>query len=300
LRATTFVLSASLQGYVTRAEQALERALTPDPAMPETLLAAMRYATLGGGKRLRPLLCYSAAALIGTPGPACDQAAAAVEIVHAYSLVHDDLPAMDNDALRRGQPTCHIAFGEAMAILAGDALQALAFEVLAAPAPGLDPAVQLNMLALLGSACGALGMAGGQALDLAAVGQRLDHTALERMHALKTGALFRAALRLGLYAQDCADPRWHAALDAYGQHFGLAFQIHDDVLDVTGDTAVIGKPQGSDAAQDKPTYPAILGLDAARRLAVAHRDQAIAALDPLPGHRDHLVELADYAVRRER
>lgn len=300
MSATTFLLSAELRDYAARAEQALEQALAPAPSMPETLLAAMRYATLGGGKRLRPLLCYSAAALLGEPGPACDRAAAAVEVIHAYSLVHDDLPAMDDDDLRRGQPTCHIAFGEATAILAGDALQALAFEVLAAPISGLAPAVQLKMIVLLGQACGALGMAGGQALDLAAVGQRLDHAALERMHALKTGALFRAALRLGLYAQGCDDPRWHAALDAYGLHFGLAFQIHDDVLDVTGDTSVIGKPQGSDAAQDKPTYPAILGLDAAQRLAVEHRDLAIAALDALPGERIQLIELVDYAVRRER
>lgn len=297
---TAFVLSAALQDDTARSEAALQRALASHPEMPEALLGAMRYATLGGGKRLRPLLCYSAAALLGAPGTACDRAAAAVEIIHAYSLVHDDLPAMDDDDLRRGQPTCHIAFGEAMAILAGDALQALAFEQLAEPISGLDPALQLKMLRLLGEACGALGMAGGQALDLAAVGRRLDHAALERMHALKTGALFRAALRLGLYAQGCDDGRWHTALDDYGHHFGLAFQIHDDVLDVTGDTVVIGKPQGSDAAQDKPTYPAILGLDAARRLAAEHRDRALAALDVIPGERSRLIELADYAVRRNR
>jgi farnesyl diphosphate synthase len=293
-------LSAALRHCASRAEHALQTALTIATDMPPTLIGAMRYAALGGGKRLRPLLTYSAAALLGEPGPACDHAAVAVELIHAYSLVHDDLPAMDDDDLRRGQPTCHIAYGEAIAILAGDALQALAFEQLATPVAGLEAAIQLRMLQLLGQACGALGMAGGQALDLSAVGQRPDHAALERMHALKTGALFRAALRLGLYAQGCADPRWHAALDQYGHHFGLAFQIHDDVLDVTGDTAVIGKPQGSDAAQDKPTYPAILGLDAARRLADAHRDQALAALDLLGGDRSLLIELVRFAVHRDR
>lgn len=293
-------LSARLSHCIGRAEAALEAALGAAPATPEALHAAMRYAVLGGGKRLRPLLCYSAASLIGEPGPACDRAAAAVELIHAYSLVHDDLPAMDDDELRRGQPTCHIAFGEATAILAGDALQALAFEWLAGPVEGLEAGTQLSMLRLLGQACGPLGMAGGQALDLAAVGRRLDHAALERMHALKTGALFRAALRLGLYAQGCTDTGWHAALDDFGLHFGLAFQIQDDVLDVTGDTAVIGKPQGSDAAQDKPTYPAILGLEAARQLAADHREQAIAALDGIEGDRSLLVELTDFAVRRNR
>lgn len=293
-------LSSTLKSCVIRAELAVREALCADAEMPEILLGAMRYAVLGGGKRLRPLLTYSAAALLGPPGPPCDRAAAAVELIHAYSLVHDDLPAMDDDDLRRGQPTCHIAFGEATAILAGDALQALAFEWLAAPTAGLDARIQLQMLHLLGQACGVLGMAGGQALDLAAVGRPLDHAALERMHALKTGALFRAALRLGLYAQGCDAEDWHSALDAYGHHFGLAFQIHDDVLDVTGDTAVIGKPQGSDAARDKPTYPAILGLEAARRLARSHCDQAIAALDGLDGDRSLLIELANFSVLRDR
>lgn len=294
------VLSAALRTCATRAEAALQAALAVDPAMPAPLIDAMRYAALGGGKRLRPLLTYSAATLLGEPGPASDRAATAVELIHAYSLVHDDLPAMDDDDLRRGQPTCHIAFGEATAILAGDALQALAFEQLAMPVAGLDAAIQLKMLQLLGQACGALGMAGGQALDLGAVGQRPEHATLERMHALKTGALFRAALRLGLYAQGCDDARWHAALDHYGHHFGLAFQIHDDVLDVTGDTGVLGKPQGSDAAQDKATYPAILGLDAARQLANTHRDQALAALAAIDGDRSLLAELAHFAVARDR
>lgn len=296
----TVELSAQVRACTARAEAMLTRVLLPDPAKPEPLLSAMRYAVLGGGKRLRPLLLYSAASLLGEPGEAADRAAAAVEFIHAYSLVHDDLPAMDDDALRRGQPTCHVAYGEATAILAGDALQALAFEVLAEPVNHLPAALQLKMIRVLGEACGALGMAGGQALDLAAVGQPLDHAGMERMHALKTGALFRAALRLGLYAQGCDDADWHAALDDYGQHFGLAFQIHDDVLDVIGDTAVIGKPQGSDAALDKPTYPAILGLDNARRLAIEHRDQALAALARLPGETALLAELAEFAVRRNR
>lgn len=260
----------------------------------------MRYAVLSGGKRLRPLLVYCAAQIDAPDLSPADPAAAAVELIHAYSLIHDDLPAMDDDDLRRGKPTCHVAFGEAIAILAGDALQALSFELLARPDPQIAPATQLHMLCVLAQSCGAGGMAGGQAVDLESTGTTLSEDGLRHMHGLKTGALFRASVRLGLYAQGHTDPAWHAAADRYAAHFGLAFQIHDDVLDVTGQTDVIGKPVGSDASGDKCTYASMLGIAQARRLARQEADAAIAALSPLHADCAGLIELAHYAVQRDR
>lgn len=258
----------------------------------------MRYAVLGGGKRLRPALVYMAGSALGAPLDALDAAAVAVEIIHAYSLVHDDLPAMDDDDLRRGRPTCHVAFGEAMAILAGDALQALAFEVLAADSRHA-PAIHVQMLRTLAAACGSHGMAGGQALDLAAIGKSLAPDALDRMHEYKTGALIRACVRLGALASGCADAALLGALDRYGHAIGLAFQIRDDILDVEGDSDVIGKTAGKDAADAKPTYPAVLGMKASRaRLAQLTRD-AIAALAPLGERAKELLELARYVAERE-
>ncbi|TAL74095.1 MAG: geranyl transferase [Rhodanobacter sp.] len=257
----------------------------------------MRYAVLGGGKRLRPLLVYATAHALDHDSPALDAAACAVELIHAYSLVHDDLPAMDDDALRRGRPTCHVAFGEAMAVLAGDALQALAFELLANPATMPDPATGMRMLHTLGCACGAEGMAGGQALDLAAVGHELSLPALEHMHACKTGALIRAAVRLGALAAG-ADAGTLARLDRYASAVGLAFQVRDDILDVEGASTELGKTAGKDAAAHKPTFPSILGMPASRaRLAelVASAHEAIA---PLGARAALLAELADYAVKR--
>lgn len=282
-----------------RAERALERALPPAEQLPTQLHAAMRYSVLGGGKRLRPTLVYAAAAALGSDDDALDLPAAAVEIIHAYSLIHDDLPAMDDDELRRGKPTCHIAFGEAEAILAGDALQALAFEVLAGNG-GFDPRAQLAMLRLLANACGSRGMAGGQAIDLAAVGQCLTQAELERMHRYKTGALIQASVLLGALAAGCREesPEYEA-LARYGFELGFAFQIQDDVLDVLGDTDIIGKPQGSDSARGKPTYPALLGIDESRRLARMHRDLAIAALAGFDARADLLRALARYVVERE-
>lgn len=260
----------------------------------------MRYAVLGGGKRLRPVLVYATGAALGAQPEMLDAAAAAVEIIHAYSLVHDDLPAMDDDSLRRGRPTCHVAFGEAMAILAGDALQALAFEVLAGEtALRNDPGTHVEMLRILATACGAHGMAGGQALDLGAVGQRLTPAELERMHVHKTGALIRASVRMGALAAGCRDATLLTALERYGHCIGLAFQIRDDIIDVEGDSATLGKTAGKDAANAKPTYPAILGMPASRSELAALTENAIGALQPYGACMHELIALARYVAERE-
>jgi len=255
----------------------------------------MRYAVLGGGKRLRPLLVYAAAHAFGESGPSLDGSACAVELIHAYSLVHDDLPAMDDDALRRGRPTCHIVFGEAMAILAGDALQALAFEILSNDDG--DAAIAIQKQRVLGRACGAEGMAGGQALDLAAVGQTLTLAELEHMHACKTGALIRASVRLGALTAG-ADTAMLNLLDRYADALGLAFQVRDDILDVEGDAAVIGKTAGKDAAADKPTFPSIIGLEASRARLRELTGIALGAVAPLGTSGVLLQELANYAAYR--
>ena len=283
-----------------RAERALQVSLPAAEQLPERLHQAMRYSVLGGGKRLRPALVYAAGKALNAPPELLDPPAAAVEIIHAYSLIHDDLPAMDNDELRRGKPTCHIAFGEAEAILAGDALQALAFEVLASAA-GLWPAkAQLAMLRLLASACGSRGMAGGQAIDLAAVGQTLTLNELERMHRYKTGELIRASVLLGALAAGVPESsQEYAALDRYGRELGFAFQIHDDILDVLGTTEVLGKPQGSDLARGKPTYPALVGIEESRRLTQQHLAAAIDALAEFDHQADTLRGLAHYVAERE-
>ncbi|TPG10490.1 geranyl transferase [Rhodanobacter glycinis] len=292
-------LGPVLQALIRRAEQALDRSLPPAEHSPAELHRAMRYAVLGGGKRLRPLLVYAAAHALGEDGPQLDTAACAVELIHAYSLVHDDLPAMDDDALRRGRPTCHIVFGEAMAILAGDALQALAFEILADDLVcRTDPATSMTMLRALGRACGAEGMAGGQALDLAAVGHLLTLAELEHMHACKTGALIRASVQLGALAAG-ADTATLQALDSYAHAVGLAFQVRDDILDVEGESVVIGKTAGKDAAADKPTFPSIIGLDASRARLVELTDSALAAVAPLGERTELLRELAYYAAHRK-
>ncbi len=293
-------LGPALQSLIARAEQALDRNLPPADQSPAELHRAMRYAVLGGGKRLRPLLVYAAAQALGEEGTSLDAAACAVELIHAYSLVHDDLPAMDDDALRRGRPTCHIVFGEAMAILAGDALQALAFEILADDRMRqTDAATGMAMLRTLGQACGAEGMAGGQALDLAAVGRALTLDELEHMHACKTGALIRASVRLGaLGAGSNGDIL--QALDRYAHAVGLAFQVRDDILDVEGESAVIGKTAGKDAAADKPTFPSIIGLDASRARLAELTDNALAAIAPLGERGVLLRELAQYSAHRMR
>lgn len=293
-------LVPELLALSARADAALARALPDQDQPPTELHRAMRYAVLGGGKRLRPLLVYATGAALAAPLHALDAVAAAVEIIHAYSLVHDDLPAMDDDALRRGRPTCHIVFGEAMAILAGDALQALAFEVLANdPALAVDAATRLDMLRTLALACGSQGMAGGQAFDLAAVGKRLDASELERMHVHKTGALIRASVRLSALAAGCTDAPTLAALDTYGHSIGLAFQIRDDLLDIEADTERLGKTAGKDVAADKPTYPAILGADASRAELAALTARALAAIELLGARAEPLRDLARFVADRE-
>jgi geranylgeranyl pyrophosphate synthase len=289
----------ALSDLLARADTALARHLPGDDQPPVELHGAMRYAVLGGGKRLRPLLVYAAGYALDAPLQVLDGAACAVEYIHAYSLVHDDLPAMDDDDLRRGRPTCHIVYGEAMAILAGDALQALAFEILAIEQGAIDSHTRLRMLQVLGRACGAEGMAGGQAFDLAAVGRALGLPELERMHAYKTGALIRASVTLGALASGCIDAGTLHALDRYGHAVGLAFQVRDDILDIEGDSAVIGKTAGKDAAANKPTFPSIIGMDASR----ARLHELIDALDVVAmlGPRGELLrELARYAVARQR
>jgi farnesyl diphosphate synthase len=292
------LLSPALQALIGRTEEALEQRLPLAEQSPAELHQAMRYAVLGGGKRLRPLLVYATAHAFGESSQSLDAAACAVELIHAYSLVHDDLPAMDDDALRRGRPTCHIVYGEAMAILAGDALQALAFEILAEQASrSRDAAVGIAMLRALGRACGAEGMAGGQALDLSAVGGSLTLAELEHMHTCKTGALIRASVQLGALAA-LADNDALNALDRYAHAVGLAFQVRDDILDVEGESAVIGKTSGKDAAADKPTFPSIIGLDASHTRLTELTDIALAAIAPLGQSGALLAELAHYSAER--
>ena len=289
----------SINHYQNRASRALDRRLPAPDLHPSDLHQAMRYAVLGGGKRIRPVLVYATGAAVGAALDALDAPACAVECIHAYSLIHDDLPAMDNDDLRHGRPTCHKAFGEALAILAGDALQALAFQVLSQDSAMVaDPAIRVKMLGLLAQAAGSRGMVGGQAIDLAAVGRELSLAELENMHIHKTGALIRASVLLGALSQPVIDPAVLDRLDRYAKCIGLAFQIRDDILDVVGDTATLGKPQGSDRVLDKPTYPALLGLEGAREHARALYEEALTSLEPLGPETDPLRWIAAYIVER--
>ncbi|NJM13112.1 MAG: (2E,6E)-farnesyl diphosphate synthase [Synechococcaceae cyanobacterium SM1_2_3] len=288
-----------IQNHRNRANQALEQRLPSAEVQPSDLHQAMRYAVLGGGKRIRPVLVYAAGAAVGATIESLDGPACAVECIHAYSLIHDDLPAMDDDDLRHGQPSCHKAFGEALAILAGDALQALAFQILSQDATLIAaPAVRLRMLGVLAHAAGSRGMAGGQAIDLAAVGRELTLAELENMHIHKTGALIRASVLLGALSQPEVDAATLERLDRYAKCIGLAFQIRDDILDVISDTATLGKPQGSDQAQAKPTYPALLGLDGAREHARLLHEEALTSLQSLGGEADALRWIASYIVER--
>ena len=282
-----------------RIETALDHRLPPADSEPRRLHAAMRYVALGGGKRLRAALVYATGEALGAPADVLDVPACALELVHAYSLVHDDLPAMDNDDLRRGKPTCHKAFDEATAILTGDGLQTLAFELLATdPELRVDPAQRLAMIARLAQASGTAGMAGGQAIDLGAVGQPLALAELADMHARKTGALIRASVALGALSMPGSDTARMAQLDAYACAIGLAFQITDDILDIEGDTATLGKPQGSDQKHAKPTYPALLGLEQARNLAREQHATALESLRPLGDNAQLLGEIADFILDR--
>jgi farnesyl diphosphate synthase len=277
----------------------LDKLLPSDSIAPQRLHEAMRYAALGEGKRIRPILTYAAGEIVGAPKARLDVPAMAVELIHAYSLVHDDLPAMDDDDLRRGRPTCHKAFDEATAILVGDALQTLSFRALA-HAPELDiPAERrLQMIDELALASGCRGMAGGQALDIEAVGQDLTLAELENMHIHKTGALIRASVRLGALCADEPSDRTLRHLDHYAKCIGLAFQIRDDILDVEGETRALGKTRGKDAAANKPTYPSLLGLDGAREMATRLLEQALESIANLGEDASHLRQLALYVVGR--
>lgn len=280
-----------------RVEQALAQQLPRAQQQPQKLHEAMRYAVLGGGKRIRPLLVYATGVALESDLARLDNAAGAVEMVHAYSLIHDDLPAMDDDDLRRGRPTCHKAFDEATAILAGDALQALAFEILTRDNQ-LDSATRLRMVKLLAQASGSHGMAGGQAIDLDSVGKTLNIAELENMHIHKTGALIRACVLFGALAQPEPDPATLEQLDHYGKCIGLAFQIQDDILDVEGETEVIGKTSGADTDLNKPTYPSILGTSEAKRQALAMYEQALDSLRFLGDQADLLRYLSHFIVNR--
>ena len=270
-----FDLAAWSQLQLQRTEQALSAWVGVDA--PAGLGEAMRYAVLDGGKRLRPLLVLAAAEAVQGNAEAAMRAACAVELIHAYSLVHDDMPCMDNDVLRRGKPTVHVQFGEARALLAGDALQALAFELLVPEGDAVPVAVQAKLCRLLGRAAGAHGMAGGQAIDLASVGVRLDEAQLRQMHRLKTGALLEGSVLMGA-ACGQVDAQAQDAMAAYGAALGLAFQVVDDVLDVVADSATLGKTAGKDAANDKPTYVSLMGLDGARAHAQALLQESLQAL----------------------
>lgn len=281
-------------------EAVLDKLLPSENIAPARLHQAMRYAVLDGGKRVRPLLAFAAGELFAAPATVVQRAAAAVEMIHAYSLVHDDMPCMDDDALRRGKPTVHVRYDEATALLVGDALQAQAFVVLAeTDAAGFDATRQIVMLRLLAQASGSLGMCGGQAIDLASVGLSLSLDELEQMHKLKTGALLRAAVLLGAWSGKALTPDESAALEAYGTAIGLAFQVVDDILDATADSATLGKTAGKDAADNKPTYVSILGLPESQALAEKLRNDAHRALAIFGDKARRLRELADLIVQRK-
>ncbi len=287
-----------MQGHQARIESVLARVLPTQEVAPGRLHEAMRYAVLGGGKRIRPLLAYAGGEATGASMDALDRVAAAVELIHVYSLVHDDLPCMDNDVLRRGKPTVHVQFDEATALLVGDSLQSLAFGVLA-DEPVAEPSTQVTMLARLATAAGSRGMAGGQAVDLESLGKSLSLPELEFMHVHKTGALIRASVLLGA---QCGEPLEQApmtALDHFAKCIGLAFQVVDDVLDATASTATLGKTAGKDADANKPTYVTVLGVEEAKAFAAELLADALASLAALDERRERLAQLGRFIVNRE-
>ena len=308
------VMGFNLQNWSQQQAGLVEQALSDWVANPghspvagglAKLNEAMRYAVLDGGKRLRPLLVLAACEFVGGNTDAALRAACAVELIHAYSLVHDDMPCMDNDVLRRGKPTVHVKFGQAQALLAGDALQALAFELLTPADGSVDAATQARLCRMLAHAAGGQGMAGGQAIDLASVGRPLDSQQLHEMHRLKTGALLKASVLMGAHCGQ-PDARALAALDEYGAAIGLAFQVVDDILDVTADSATLGKTAGKDAAQDKPTFVSLMGLEASKDYARQLLDRALSSLDKASMTNERTVQstaalraLADMLVNRK-
>lgn len=287
-----------LREQAHRVEAALDQVLPAATEPPTTLHEAMRYAVFGPGKRLRPILCLAAAELFGAPAEAAMMPAVALELVHTYSLVHDDLPCMDDDDLRRGRPTCHRVYGEAMAVLAGDALLTEAFAVLAQWGRGEDPALALRIIGEIAAAAGSAGMVGGQVLDLAGSAQQPTSADLEHVHVLKTGRLFRAALRSGALVGGASSADL-AALDEYAHYFGLAFQIHDDVLDATGSEEETGKRRGSDERQERATYVTLYGVEAARLAAKSAAASAVSSLGRFGERADTLARLAELAANRD-
>ncbi|WP_341503115.1 (2E,6E)-farnesyl diphosphate synthase [Gallaecimonas sp. GXIMD4217] len=291
-------LQAALGGNRQRIDDYLAALLDQQPALAPRLLAAMRHGVLLGGKRVRPFLVYATGELLGIAPERLDPVAAAIECIHAYSLIHDDLPAMDNDELRRGQPTVHVAFDEATAVLAGDALQSLAFAELA-KVELASAAATRELFLLLAQAAGLPGMCGGQAMDMAATGAPVDLAGLEAIHNHKTGALIKAAVMLPCLLSDEITAEQKARLARYADCIGLAFQVQDDILDVTADTQVLGKTQGKDERDHKATYPSLLGLDRARVKAATLVEEALSSLDALPYNSDKLADLARYIIARE-
>ncbi|MCL4409427.1 (2E,6E)-farnesyl diphosphate synthase [Aliidiomarina haloalkalitolerans] len=292
------LLQEKLESFRARHIAWFEHELNRTAAAPQ-LQEAMAYSALLGGKRIRPFLVYATGEMLDVPLAALDAPAAALECIHAYSLAHDDLPAMDNDALRRGQPTCHVKFGEATAILAGDALQALAFELIGREHPQLAPEQQIAMIRKLAEASGASGMCGGQALDIAATGKATLQSELETIHHLKTGALIRAALAIGALAAPNVSPAILAALDEYGQAIGLAFQVKDDILDQTSDPETLGKATAADIALNKTTYATLLGIDGAEQLLKQLTEKALHALQQIPYNTELLQDFTEYLVTRD-
>jgi geranylgeranyl pyrophosphate synthase len=287
-----------LENCQNRVNHRLTASLPNADTEPEHLHSAMRYAVLNGGKRIRPLLVYATGEAFGVELSLLDSAACAVEFIHAYSLVHDDLPAMDNDDLRRGLPTCHKAYDEATAILVGDALQALAFQILADQTDTIDPTIRLNMVSRLSAASGSLGMVGGQALDLKATGKKLHLQQVEKIHRLKTGALIRACVQLGLLTANIHDPHILAKMHEYATCIGLCFQIQDDILDIEGQTLILGKRSGVDSAKHKVTYPSTEGLKNAKLKLQQFHQQALMALECVDLNTGLLQMIADYIVNR--
>ena len=287
-----------MRGVQARIEATLSRLLPSGEAIPARLHEAMRYASLGSGKRVRPLLAFATGEITRSTPERLEIVSCVVELIHAYSLVHDDLPSMDNDVLRRGRPTCHVEYDEATALLVGDSLQSLAFELLAGNDLG-SPAQQLEMVRLLAHASGSCGMAGGQAIDLGAIGSTLNQPELELMHALKTGALIRAAVHLGALCGEPLTDEANEALDRFAKRAGLLFQVVDDILDCTASTATLGKTAGKDAAAEKPTYVSLMGLEAAREFADELRTQALESLAIFGESGQRLIELTDFITHRD-
>jgi len=285
-----------LDHYAERVNQQLSERLPKDTDAPKILHKAMRYSVLGGGKRIRPALVYATGEALSTNLTSLDCAACAVELMHCYSLIHDDLPAMDDDDLRRGQPTCHKAFDEATAILAGDAIQAQAFAMLASDNASHEQRV--NMIQQLAKSSGSLGMAGGQAIDLASVNKRLNENEIITMHTLKTAALIQASVLMAVFASDMNSPETFAHFAHFSEKVGLAFQIRDDILDIQADTKTLGKPQGSDAEQNKPTYPSIVGVEQAENTANNLLQEALNEIKHLDDRAENLRAISKYMVTR--